>query len=442
MRTKYAIVFICVVALVIIEKESNILSRVSDKLIPRQTPQQTPQTPESDNNTGPKGSAAVLKVLLAKQPATKNNLTNFFEKKEVDETDGIKAHRNSGSRKHVLLMASTRTGSSFVGEFFNQHGETMFYLFEPLWHVERVMATAAEVNNGTVLPGVYRDILQALFLCDFSPLEKFISPPPKNHITPDLFRRESSLSLCEDPVCTTVLKEVFERYHCKIRQCGPLNLTLASESCLTKQHHAIKTVRVRQLDTLQPLVEDLRLDVTVIQLVRDPRAILASRMVAFSSKYRTWKAWAQDGQVPEDDEEVKRLKGNCDQVRISAELGLSKPHWLKGRYMLVRYEDIARYPMQKAEEMYKFTGIPFSSQARDWILRNTQTTEEASGIYSTQKNSSEQAEKWRIGIPFTLVQVVQKVCAPTMKLFGYKFVDDEKALTNKSISLLEDKQFP
>ncbi|KAG8000141.1 Carbohydrate sulfotransferase 3 [Nibea albiflora] len=347
MKTKYAIVFICIVALVIIEKESNILSRVSDKLIQRQTPQQTQQTPLDYSNTTQNGSLTMLKILLTK---------------------------------------------------------------------------LAEANNGTVLAGIYRDVVQGLFLCDFSPLEKFISPPPQDHITPALFRRESSLSLCEEPVCTPVIKDVFERYHCKTRRCGPLNLTLASESCLSKQHHAIKTVRVRQLETLQPLVEDPSLG-------------------SFSSKYQTWKAWAQDGQVPEDDEEVKRLKGNCDHVRMSAEVGLSRPRWLRDRYMLVRYEDIARYPMQKAEEMYRFTGIPFSPQAREWILKNTQTTQGASGIYSTQKNSSEQAEKWRFSIPFTLAQVVQRVCGPTMKLFGYRFVDDEKTLINKSISLLEEKPF-
>ncbi|XP_041803332.1 carbohydrate sulfotransferase 3a [Chelmon rostratus] len=441
MKTKYAIVFICIVALVIIEKESNILSRVSDKLIQRQTPPQTPQTPLDYSNTTQKGSLMVLKMLLSKLTGTTGNYSSLSEEQDEDELDDFSTFSYSGGRKHILLLATTRTGSSFVGEFFNQHGENMFYLFEPLWHVERMLTMATEANNGTVLAGIYRDVLQGLFLCDFSPLEKFISPPPQDHVTPALFRRESSLSLCEEPVCTPVIKDVFERYHCKTRRCGPLNLTLASESCLSKQHHAIKTVRVRQLETLQPLLEDPRLDVRVIQLVRDPRAILASRMVAFSSKYQTWKAWAQDGQVPEDDEEVKRLKGNCDHIRMSAEVGLSRPRWLRNRYMLVRYEDIARYPMQKAEEMYRFTGIPFSPQAREWILKNTQTTQEASGIYSTQKNSSEQAEKWRFSIPFTLAQVVQRVCGPTMKLFGYRFVNDEKALINKSISLLEEKLF-
>ncbi|XP_034041281.1 carbohydrate sulfotransferase 3a [Thalassophryne amazonica] len=431
MKTKYAVVFICIVALVIIEKESNILSRVSDKL----TQRQTPQTPLDTSNTTENGPFFVFKVLLSKLSGTEGKFPNLSEEQTEEEALGS----YSSGQKHILLLATTRTGSSFVGEFFNQHGGNMFYLFEPLWHVERMLAT--EANNGSVLARIYRDVLQGLFLCDFSPLEKFIFPPPEDHITPALFRRESSLSLCEEPVCTPVIKDIFERYHCKMRRCGPLNLTLASESCLSKQHHAIKTVRVRQLDSLEPLVKDPRLDVRVIQLVRDPRAILASRMVAFSSKYQTWKAWAQDGQVPDDDEEVKRLKGNCDNIRISAEVGLRQPRWLRSRYMLVRYEDIARFPMQKAEEMYRFTGIPFSPQAREWILKNTQITQGASGIYSTQKNSSEQAEKWRFSIPFTLAQAVQRVCGPTMKLFGYRFVDDEKSLTNKSVSLLQEKLF-
>ncbi|KAK2921837.1 hypothetical protein Q8A73_001322 [Channa argus] len=426
MKPKYAIVFICIVALVIIEKESSIISRVSDKLIQRQTP----QTPLDYNNTASNGSMSMFKMLLSKLIGAKGNFSDlsYF---------GRNGYRVG--HKHILLLATTRTGSSFVGEFFNHHGDNMFYLFEPLWHIESMLAKNA--NSGTVLAGIYRDVLQGLFLCDFSFLEKFISPPPQDHITTDLFRRESSLSLCEEPVCSPVIKGVFERYHCKTRRCGPLNLTLATESCLSKQHHAIKTVRVHQLDTLQPLVEDPRMDVRVIQLVRDPRAVLASRMVAFSSKYQTWKTWAQDGRVPEDNEEVKRLKGNCDNIRMSAEVGLSQPGWLRNRYMLVRYEDIARYPIQKAEEMYRFTGIPFSPQAREWILRNTQATQEASGVYSTQKKSSEQAHKWRFKIPFTLAQVVQRVCGPTMKLFGYRFVDDKKTLINKSISLLEDKLF-
>lgn len=188
------------------------LSRVSDKLIQRQIPQQTPQTPLDYSNTTQNGSLMMLKMLLSKLTGTKGNYSSLSEEQDEEDLDDFGSYSFSGGRKHILLLATTRTGSSFVGEFFNQHGENMFYLFEPLWHVERMLTMASEANNGTVLAGIYRDVLQGLFLCDFSGLEKFISPPPQDHVTPALFRRESSLSLCEESVCSPVIKDVFERY--------------------------------------------------------------------------------------------------------------------------------------------------------------------------------------------------------------------------------------
>ncbi|XP_059402896.1 carbohydrate sulfotransferase 3b [Carassius carassius] len=428
MRIKYTISIIFIVALVIIEKENNIISKVSDKLSPRLTP--------------------LLMLSASLLSAAQTNVSTDISAHQhlsslQNSTQSIQqsAASAAGGRKHILLLATTRTGSSFVGEFFNQQGSSMFYLFEPLWHVERMLTVESGGTNASVAGPAYRDVLRQLLLCDFSLLESFIEPPPQDHVTPALFRRESSRSLCEDPVCTPLVRKVFERYHCRERRCGPLNLTLAAQSCAHKQHRAIKSVRVRQLETLRPLAEDPRLDMTFIQLVRDPRAVLASRMVAFSSKYDVWKRWAMDGDLPVDEDEVRKLKGNCDNIRMSAEIGLKQPPWLRGRYMLVRYEDIARFPMHKAAEMYDFIGIPFTAKVEEWILKNTQASKEVSGVYSTQKNSLEQVEKWRFSIPFKLVQLVQKVCGPTMTLFGYKFAENIDMLTDKSVSLIEERTF-
>lgn len=404
--------------------------RVSDKLSLKQTPQTQLQTG---------GLAwAFLRQNGSSVPVLSElDFSSYLEVKE--RLENISEPSKGG--KHILLLATTRTGSSFVGEFFNQHGPDMFYLFEPLWHVERMLTLEGGGTNGTALTQAYRDVLRQLFLCNFSMLENFIEPPPQDHITTGLFRRESSLSLCEDPVCTPFVKKGYEPYHCRNRRCGPLNLTLASQSCLQKEHHAIKSVRVRQLETLRSLAEDPRLDLKVIQLVRDPRAMLASRMVAFANKYEHWKRWTMDGDVPENDNEVRKLKGNCENIRMSAELGLKQPPWLHGRYMLVRYEDVAMFPMLKAAEMYRFTGIPFTAQAKEWILRNTQASDKAGGVYSTQKNSSQQVEKWRFSMPFKLARMVQRVCGPTMNLFGYTFAESEAMLTDKSISLIEERTF-
>nr|XP_055032108.1 carbohydrate sulfotransferase 3b [Misgurnus anguillicaudatus]XP_055032109.1 carbohydrate sulfotransferase 3b [Misgurnus anguillicaudatus]XP_055032110.1 carbohydrate sulfotransferase 3b [Misgurnus anguillicaudatus] len=438
MRVKYTISVIFIVALVIIEKENNLISKVSDKLSPKLTPLMSPGEPVSASQ-GHDGSAVsnLTHTEIPPYGHTKRRVENFTESFKERSSPASTA----GGRKHILLLATTRTGSSFVGEFFNQQGSNMFYLFEPLWHVERMLTVETGGTNATVAGPAYRDVLRQLFLCDFSLLENFIEPPPREHVTASLFRRESSQSLCEDPVCTPFVKKVFERYHCRTRRCGPLNLTLASRSCMQKQHRTIKSVRVRQLETLRPLAEDPRLDMKFIQLVRDPRAVLASRMVAFSKKYENWKRWATDGDVPVDDNEVRKLKGNCDNIRMSAEIGLRQPPWLRGRYMLVRYEDIARFPMSKAADMYNFTGIQFSTKVEEWILKNTRASREVSGVYSTQKNSSEQVEKWRFSIPFKLVQLVEKVCGPTMTLFGYRFAENKEMLTDKSISLIEEKTF-
>ena len=133
---------------------------------------------------------------------------------------------------------------------------------------------------------------------------------------------------------------------------------------------------------------------------------------------------------------MRWLRGECDNFRASALMGLQSP-WLRDRYMLLRYEDLARYPELKAEEMFRFAGMPFSAQAREWIANNTQAAPKDRDPYSTQRDSDEAADKWRASLPLGLAQVVQKVCGPAMELFGYSFVHDAKTLANRSISLLD-----
>ncbi|XP_040831840.1 carbohydrate sulfotransferase 3 [Ochotona curzoniae] len=446
MRSRYALFLaFVVVVFVFIEKENKIISRVSDKL------RQIPQALAEANSTDPElllaenASLVSLSELDSAFSQLRSRLHNLSLQLGVEQPGEAEAHTDqvplspagAGPRRHVLLMATTRTGSSFVGEFFNQQGN-IFYLFEPLWHIERTVAFEPGGANAAGSALVYRDVLQQLFLCDLYVLEPFITPLPEDHMTDSMFRRGSSRSLCEEPVCTPLVKKAFEKYHCKNRRCGPLNVTLAAEACRRKQHMALKAVRIRQLEFLQPLAEDPRLDLRVIQLVRDPRAVMASRMVAFAGKYETWNKWLAAGQDQLHEEEVQRLRGNCESIRLSAELGLQQPAWLRGRYMLVRYEDVARSPLQKAREMYRFAGIPLTPQVEDWIQKNTQVAH-GSGIYSTQRNSSEQFNKWRFSMPFKLAQVVQTACEPAMRLFGYKLAPDAAALANRSISLLEDR---
>uniref|UniRef100_A0A672J6Z3 Sulfotransferase n=1 Tax=Salarias fasciatus TaxID=181472 RepID=A0A672J6Z3_SALFA len=356
-------------------------------------------------------------------------------KAHPENDDGEDRAVMTNGKKHLLILAATRTGSSFVGEFFNQQRDNMSYLYEPLWYVERMLTVDGRINV-TATDMVYPDVLRELFLCNFSLLENFIQPRPVDHIMKRFFRRHVSSSLCEESVCSPPIRRDSKTPNCGTRDCGPLNLTMASELCLQKKHRVIKVVRVYHFHILQPLAEDPSLDIKFLQLVRDPRAIIASRMEAFG-RYENLKKWGNGEDVPLDENDLKKVKTTCETVRRSAELGLSQPPWLHRRYMLVRYEDIARFPMKKAAEMYQFSGIPFTPEMKSWILNST--SKETWGSYSTQKRSFEHVDKWRFTLPFKVVQVIQRICLPTIKFFGYKIVTSEEMLRNKFVSLIVDK---
>uniref|UniRef100_A0A4W3JGN0 Sulfotransferase n=1 Tax=Callorhinchus milii TaxID=7868 RepID=A0A4W3JGN0_CALMI len=329
---------------------------------------------------------------------------------------------------HILILATTRSGSSFAGQLLNQHSR-VFYLFEPLYHVQTTLITNNNSLNRVRHPpdrrallGSYRDLLRSLFDCDLHFLENYIRPAPERHETHRLFRRGASKALCSPPVCPAPAPrrpEPLEEGECA-RRCGALNLTLASRVCRQMSHIAIKTVRIPGISDLRTLVQDPRLNVKVLQLVRDPRGILASRIDTFPDSFRPWKVWRSSGRRPYN-LDVSHLTTTCEDFLSSAGTGLSRPGWLKGKYMLVRYEDLAREPGRKTREIYSFMGMEVDGNVRRWILNNTRGPG-GSGHhkYATVRDSAATAESWRFRLSYDMVALVQSLCNATMARLGYR----------------------
>lgn len=351
-------------------------------------------------------------------------------------------------RKHILLFATTRSGSSFTGQLLNQHPE-VFYVFEPLYHVQQAFTNSSSRLRRTLdrraLLGAYRDLLLNLYTCDLHFMENYIRPEPQDHITSSFFRRSSSHALCSPPVCSDgsngVLADPPDETWCP-KKCGALNLTLASMSCLSKEHIVIKTVRVPEVGDLRTLTEDPRLNLKIIHLVRDPRAILASRIMAFSDQFRAWKIWNSTGRQPRY-VDLTQITSTCKDMAASAETGLQRPVWLRGRYLLVRYEDLAFDPKDKASEIYKFVGLEMEDRVHTWIAKNTNSNvssrSEWNYRYSTTRDSRTTAESWRLRLSFDIVRTVQELCRETLSLLGYKQVHSAAELRNLSYSLVEHR---
>ncbi|XP_020506925.2 carbohydrate sulfotransferase 1 [Labrus bergylta] len=358
---------------------------------------------------------------------------------------------NANKRIHILILATTRSGSSFVGQLFNQHPE-VFYLFEPLYHVQLALLPRLSQSKNQaerrVMLGAAREMLRSLYHCQLSSLETYIRPRPSNHSTDKLFRRGASRSLCTPPVCEAPLGleaqslVLADEGEC-VRRCGPLNLSLAADTCRGKRHAAIKTVRIPQISDLRALIQDPRLNLKVVQLVRDPRGILASRIETFRDTYRLWRLWRATGRRPHN-LDLGQINTVCEDFLRSVSTGLlSRPAWLRGRYMLLRYEDLARFPLQKARELYAFLGLDLDHSVEDWIINNTRGTSDLSSRqkFTTVRDSAANAENWRVKLSFDMVVYTQTVCKPLLELLGYKRVFHPRELRNVSRSLVEDRTF-
>uniref|UniRef100_H2ZZY1 Sulfotransferase n=1 Tax=Latimeria chalumnae TaxID=7897 RepID=H2ZZY1_LATCH len=349
------------------------------------------------------------------------------------------------TRKHIIIFATTRSGSSFTGQLFNQHPD-IFYLFEPLYHVQQAFTnSSAKLKNlldRRALLGAYRDLLHNLFDCDFYFLENYIKPVPKNHETSSFFRRGASSALCSHPVCDVSqdLHDVEE--HVCAKKCKSVNLTLAAKACHNRSHMAIKIVRVPEIQDLRTLLEDPRLNLKIVHLVRDPRAILTSRIGTFTDQFRAWKIWNATRRKPHN-VDLSQITTTCRDISNSAETGFSRPSWLKGRYMLVRYEDVAKEPVKKAKEVYNFIGLDWDDKVQRWVLQNTNGSAASIGNYkyTTSRNSTATAESWRLNLSFDIVQTVQALCNSTLSQLGYKLVGSVVELRNISHSLVEPRTF-
>ncbi|XP_060933281.1 carbohydrate sulfotransferase 1-like [Limanda limanda] len=353
-------------------------------------------------------------------------------------------------RTHILILATTRSGSSFVGQLFNQHPE-VFYLFEPLFHVQTALlprlVQSRNLAERRVMMGAARDLLRSLYHCHLISLENYIRPRPSNHSTDKLFRRGASRSLCSPPVCEVPLGPdeqslvLTDEGECG-KRCGPLNVSLAADACRGKRHIAIKTVRIPQISDLRALIEDPRLNLKVVQLVRDPRGILASRVETFRDTYRLWRLWRATGRRPHN-LDLGQINTVCEDFLRSVSMGLAKPAWLRGRYMLLRYEDIARFPVQKTRELYSFLGMVLDQSVEDWIINNTRGSSDLSSRhkFTTVRDSAANAENWRVKLSFDMVVYTQTVCQPVLDILGYKKVFHPKELRNFSHSLVEDRMF-
>ncbi|XP_068115595.1 carbohydrate sulfotransferase 4-like [Hyperolius riggenbachi] len=328
---------------------------------------------------------------------------------------------------HILILSSWRSGSSFTGQLFSQHPD-VFYLMEPAWHVWATMGQ----NSLKILHMVIRDLVRSLFLCDMSVYDAYL---PEQRTKSTLFQWETSRALCSPPACDFFNRhDIIPQISCRTL-CRKYPFDAIEKACKSYSHIVLKEVRFFDLKVLYPLLQDPSLNLKILHLVRDPRAVFQSRKMVTSelSFDDNILIGANSNQKP-----YKVMQVICkSQAEIYNTGTKDIPSDLHKRYMMVRYEDIVKDPVGKAKEMYQFANLHVTPKLEGWVYNITHGNKgRGHGFVISARNAINISRAWRTALPFEDVRKVQDICLEAMAMFGYRLLKNENEQKNVFLDLV------
>ena len=377
--------------------------------------------------------------------------------KETGRHSAIKCNISA----YVLILAQPRTGSSFLGQFFNQH-PGVFYLYEPLhpFSVFQTLNYVTEKGHATLVAS----FLRSLSRCSLNGFQDYFNFISHSGLSSPHFRL-SSKSLSSPPLCKSEAMS-FDSQSEILKKCPPLNAKTVSLVCAKKRFVAAKVLTQRLPEViLKNLFEQFhsqaKTRLKIIQLVRDPRAMVWSMMkmglmergiencnTRTECSYKnpqdsTFQPLRTRNSATLGHNFIKQVQLLCN--RMTKDLNISL-HLSSKRsadhYRIVRYEEVASSSLAFARKFFDFTGIDFALEVKQWLGRNSlfDKNESSAGerSYSTNdRNITVTINSWRKNLSLLETSVIDKECASFMQNFGYKFIDNVDVLTNISISLLQ-----
>ncbi|XP_029102889.1 carbohydrate sulfotransferase 7 isoform X2 [Scleropages formosus] len=346
----------------------------------------------------------------------------------AEEEPGVAANL---SRTHVYLHATWRTGSSFLGELFNQHPD-VFYLYEPMWN----MWQALYPGDAGSLQGAVRDMMSSLFRCDFSVLKLYAGSA--NVSTSHIFGWKTNKVICSEPLCGAYRRHEVGMVRGDVcDKCEPRHIRELERECRKYPVVVIKDVRVMDLGVLVPLMRDPRLNLRVVQLFRDPRAVHNSRL---KSKLALVKESIQVLRSRRQTDKYKRLlmpnsRANraesyvsnameliCDNWLGDMLLVASAPPWLRRSYAGIRYEDLVLRPVDELRRLYRFARLGPSAALESFVLNMTRGEGYSSDkpFLISARDAKEAIHAWRERLSVEQVRQVEGYCGEVMSRLGYR----------------------
>ncbi|XP_019617183.1 PREDICTED: carbohydrate sulfotransferase 3-like [Branchiostoma belcheri] len=314
-------------------------------------------------------------------------------------------------KKVVVLMSLSKCGGSAIGELFNQNPD-VFYFFEPLWGLEYAIKKSNQENGTTDRLDDYQRLSFRLVNsgshCNVSDDSRiFLTVYMKNTIFSGAYRSESMRVLCG--MAKKKLPQSESR--CPINDNKVPDVI--EQLCKEKSHYVVKVIRIKDIMMLRQFAFEEEVDYKILQVIRDPRSVVTSRLQAKYSSNSTVKKYTES-HVREAGYQYL-----CRWMSDNARTQDSITPWLENRFATVRFEDFVTNRVTTAERMYGFVGLPQHKQVLSWL--NAQTP-----------SSVKRAEPWKTLLEWDAIRLIQNdpACQKVMRLFGYVPAADKSDLTS------------
>ena len=322
-------------------------------------------------------------------------------------------------RRSLLIFGDDRSGTTFVTKMFAADPQ-MFTVYEPLW-VTKKWFNQLGIVDPRDKDIVVQDVVNGLLSCHFAQSQiarSFLANTHPSWIAKGVFEQNVFRTLAFASRTKSGKKFWPDLYKYP---------KFAEQVCLNKFNHSV--VKVGQVRTPRESIftfissifdENVDTDVRVIQIVRDPRGSINSRIRS---------GWISDFTYTGFPMSVSSL---CHKIASNIKIGrkLHSVESLRNRYMEIRYKEIATMPVATAKKIYQFAGFEMPDSLIDWIVRSTnpeqkQLAAALENPYSHVRDSSANYLKWRRESPIKRVRIIEQQCKTLLDLLGLDAVADE-----------------
>lgn len=306
----------------------------------------------------------------------------------------------------VFIVGSVHTGTTLLRNILDRHPDLLMILGESHFfeNLEQIGRTYSDLDSNATLQEYVDFVLK---------LSKF------GNAKATYKRHEytlSDLGLSRDEVHAIVQlarSAVRANPECAHVAAFRATMTHLTHTCGKSRWGEKTPVHVYFIDSIVGMMPDVR----IVELVRDPRSILASRKARSTDRWRSTRA--ASGAIVIDrvifDPTLDSFKW-----RSAISAGTRAKRKYPGSVLRIRYEDLVQEPTRTIEEICRFIGIRYDPQMLQvgWVNSTTSIVNSpiSSGIGTAAM------EKWRESLSAGEITIIQKILRLEMNLLGYPSV--------------------